>query len=116
MSYKFRYCQEFNRMIPGVLIDSRASIPQIKNQIGVVIKQYTDSQVSLVTANVLPYTVNNSDGNLSGYFTLIVNPETKNVAIGQFVLRPAFKEKLIEISSQISTFIISNLWQKDYLF
>lgn len=113
MTYKFIYLQEVNRLIPGVLIDSRATIPAIANQIGHVIKKYTDSQVALVTDSVIPYRIESEDGNLAGYFCLQVLPV---VDIQQFVLRPAFRQFLPLISAQINTFVQQNQWKPDFLF
>lgn len=113
MNYKFIYLQEVNRVIPAVLIDARASIPEIANQVGAVIKAYTDSKVALVTDAVIPYRIETEEGNLAGYFVLQVLPK---VEMQQFVVRPAFKQVLPIISAQINTFIQQNQWKADFLF
>jgi hypothetical protein len=116
MTFDFIFSREQYRIIPAVLIDNRANIPAIANQIGTVIKAYTDSQVALVTPTTLFYKVESNLGSICGYFTLNVNVGTKAVALGQFVLRPNFQQFLTQITNQISTFIQSNMWQNDYLF
>lgn len=103
-------------MIPSVLIDARASIPEIANQVGVVIKAYTDSKVGLITGTVIPYRIESEAGNLAGFATLQVSAVTKTVSIQQFVLRPAFRQFLPLISGLFNTFITNNQWQADYLF
>lgn len=116
MTYKIVYCQEPNRVIPSVLIDARASIPEIANQIGVTIKAYTDAKVALVTATVISYRIETEEGNLAGFFSLQVILGSKTASIQQFVLRPAFEQFLATISGLINTFITNNQWQADYLF
>lgn len=115
MIYRFIYDDQPFRTIPGVLIDSRAGTP-LANQIGTVIKAYTDGQVSLVTDNVIPYKVETDSGNLAGYFTLQVILGNQSAQMQQFVLRPGFKQFLSEISAQINTFITGGQWKPDFLF
>lgn len=115
MKVRFIYDENYSRTIPACIIDARASIAAIKNQIGDVIKAYTDSQVKAVNQNTLPYKLETMDGNLAGYITLIVDMTTEGCALGQKVLRPAF-QGFMDIPTQISTFITSNSWKIDILF
>jgi hypothetical protein len=116
MTYRFIYSQsECNRIIPAVLIDKRASIDEIKNKAGSIIKAFTDQQVSLVTDTTIFYKIETDQGNLAGYFTLQVI-RTGVVAILQYELRPAFVEFDLEISGLISNFIRDASYQQDYLF
>lgn len=115
MTYRFIIDDQPFRTIPAVIIDSRAGTP-LANQIGAVIKSYTDSQVALVTDSVIPYKIETGAGSLAGYFTLQVILGNQIAQLQQFVLRPAFKQFLSGISVQIDTFITTNNWKSDYLF
>ena len=113
MTFSFTYEPEFQRVIPAVEIDARASNPAIRNQIGDVIKSFTDGKVALVTDNVIVYRIETDDGNLGGYFTVQVS---SGVATLQFsTLRPAFVQFSPQIFGLISKFVQSGQWQADYL-
>ena len=114
MIVRFIYDMEYERTIPATIKDARASIPQVKNQIGSVIKTFTDSQVALITDNVLPYKLEIMDGNLVGYIAIRVVSGEASVYLKQ--LRPAFVQFDSEISEQINTFIINNIWQFDSVY
>lgn len=115
MSYRFIYSQsECNRLVPSVLIDKRAAIPEIKNQIGSVIKSFTDTQAAMITDKTIFYKIENSSGNVAGYATLAVIRDGV-VSILQFELRPAFEQFSAEISANLSSFILNNEWVNDYL-
>jgi hypothetical protein len=116
MSYRVIYNEEYRRVIPAVLIDSRANIAAIKTAGGFAVKAYTDSQVALVTDTVIPYKIETNEGNLAGYFNLSVSTNPKSAVLLNAQLRPAFVQFNSEISQIISNFIISNDWQFDYLF
>ncbi len=115
MTYRFIIDDQPFRTIPAVIIDSRAETP-IANQIGAVIKAYTDSQVALVTDSVIAYKIETGTGSIAGYFTLQVILGNQTAQLQQFVLRPAFKQFLSEISAQIDTFITELQWKPDFLF
>jgi len=115
MSYRFIYSQsEANRLVPAVLIDKRAAIPEIKNKTGVVIKAFIDVQVALVTESCIFYKIETDLGNLAGYFTLQVIREGV-VIILQQELRPPFEQFSVEISGLIANFITNGTWQTDHL-
>lgn len=116
MSYRIIYNEEYRRVIPAVLIDSRANISAISTAGGFAVKAYTDAQVALVTATVIPYKIETNEGNLAGYFNLSIGVNPKSAVILNAQLRPAFVQFNSEISQIISNFIISNDWQFDYLF
>lgn len=108
MSYRFIYNNsEALRVIPSVLIDNRANIPEIKNKVGTVIKAFTDAQVAMVTNSTIHYKIETEDGgNLAGYFTLQL-VRAGVVVLLQFELRPAFLQFSSIISAEISTFMQS---------
>lgn len=115
MIVRFIYDMEYERTFPAVLKDARASIPEIKNQIGSIIKAFTDSQVALVMDNVLPYKIETADkGNLVGYMAIRVVSGEASVYLKQ--LRPAFMQFDADISEQINTFIISKLYAFDSIY
>ena len=115
MTYYFIYEPDYSRIIPALLIDARASIPEIANQIGMVIKSYTDSKVALVNDETIVYKIETNLGVLAGYFSIQVNTENKTAVLQQFVLRPAF-QSFSEIQAQITKFIQNLEWQPDFLF
>lgn len=114
MTFIISYDIEYKRTIPSVLIDSRVTIPAIATKIGSVIKAFTDWEVNQVTSSILPFKIENSNGNLCGYFTLRINGQF--AFLFQYQLRPAFQQFNAEISAQINTFVQSNSWRNDYLF
>lgn len=115
MSYRLIYSQsDCSRIIQSVLIDKRASVPEIKNQIGTAIKTFIDSQVAMVTDSTLFYKIETGNGNLAGYFTLTV-VRTGVVSILQYELRPAFEQFSSEISKELANFINNGYWANDYL-
>lgn len=113
--YRFIFSfAEKNRIIPSVLIDSRATIQAIKNQIGDVIKAYTDTQAAMVQPGDLFYKIEVSEkGNLVGYFTL--RPNDGAVSVIQYQLRPAFVPSDAVIQIEIGNFITSGAYKADSL-
>lgn len=97
------------------IIDNRANIPEIKGRDGNIIQAYIDSQLALITQNVLVYRVESADLNLAGFFALEVNTGNKSCEKIMQVLRPAFQE-ISEISELISNFILAGSWRGDFLF
>lgn len=115
MTYNFVYEPEYFRIIPAILIDARASIPEIKNQTGFPIKYYTDSQVAQINERSITYKIETELGVLAGYFSIQVNTINKTAILLMQQLRPAFKG-FTEIQTQISNFIQAGTWKPDYLF
>lgn len=125
MGFLFRYePSEFQRVIPAVLIDSRASIPAIANQTGAVIKAYFDVEVTKANnpQGVLFFkieTIKNknqtADGVLVGYFSLAIKGFGVSATLYQFQLRPAFQQFSTQISAEIAIFIMNNEWKQYYL-
>lgn len=114
MSYIIQYDQDYKRTIPACIIENRANIPEIRNQIGVVIKAYADAAVAQVTENVIPYKIITDLGALVGYFLIqISNMGQNGVKIAQ-VLRPQF-QSFMEISEIIDNFILTNSFLDDIL-
>jgi len=121
MGFLFIYePSEYQRIVPAVLIDSRASIPALANKTGNDIKAYTDVEVSRVAAspNVLFFrieTVKNkteiADGVLAGYFSIRV---LGRPVLYQYQLRPQFQQFSTHISAEIYNFISNGLY-KEYL-
>lgn len=116
MTYSIIYEPDYSRIMMAVIIDARATIPEIKNQVGSVIKSYVDSKVALVSENTIFYKIETDQGVMAGYFTIEVNTANKTALLGQFLLRPAFVKFSGEITNIITNFIALKKWQKDYLF
>ena len=117
MTFRFIYQpSEFTRIIPAILIDARASIPAIKNQVGSVIKTYTDAEVAKVVDYVLFYKIETTDGVLAGYYSLSIRLNGNHAVLLQYQLRPSFSSFVTQISAQINTFINNGSWKQDYLF
>lgn len=116
MSIQFRFIYEpsqYKRIIPACIIEARASIPAIKNKIGVIIKAYTDAEVAKVILNeVLVFKIETTQGVLAGYFTLDVRGQGMTGNLYQFVLCPAFKVFTTQISAEISIFITSGEYKQ----
>mgnify|MGYP006935487267 CR=1 FL=1 len=116
MIFKVTYNQEYKRVIPAVLIDSRQNLPFLKSAGGYDVLAYTESQVDLVTERVVPYKIETEEGNLAGYFNLQVQDGNDDAAfLLNYQLRPAFQSFNSEILGIISNFISSNEWQFDCL-
>lgn len=116
--YNIVYEPDFSRVIPACIIDARASIPTIKNQIGDVIKEYIDGQLALITDNCITYKIESESGVLAGVFVINVDTETKTATLLMKELRPAFRtwRMSLDISLIISNFIANKLWEPDFLF
>ncbi len=114
---------EYQRIIPAVTIDARATIPAIKNEIGAVIKAYTDVEVNKAAASEVIFfrieTIANkgqpADGVLAGYFSLYVRSFWSSAVLYQFLLRPNFKQNTTQISAEISQFILNSQWKQYFL-
>lgn len=115
MPYFISFCENWQRVIPMCIIEDRANIPAIKNEPGTVVKAYIDSQLALITGNVLVYRVESENCNLAGFFALEVNTGDKSCQKIMEILRPAFQGNS-EISELIITFINENQWFGDFLF
>lgn len=110
---------EFGRIIPAVIIDSRATIPAISNAIGSVIKAYFDIEINKVKNDdrVLFFKIETvdlpnsenlklEDGVLVGYFSLLT--KGTNAILYQRQIRPSFTFLDTQISAEITTFITGN--------
>lgn len=111
MIFRFIYCEEPERIIPAVLIDSQYTIPSIANKVGFDIKSYTDAEVNKITDSVLPYKIETELGVLAGYFTIKI----QDGILFQYQLRPSFKSFSNTISKQISNFIQDGEYKHDTL-
>lgn len=113
MAYFITFCDNWQRVIPMCIIENRANIPAIKNQIGSVIQDYIDSQLALITSEVLVYRVESENCNLAGFFAIQAGAPETGAVIMQ-VLRPAF-QGFPEIQKNINNFITENSWRFDQL-
>lgn len=123
-SFRFIYePSEFGRIIPAVLIDARATIPAIKNQIGDVIKAYTDVEVAKASGNGVLFFrietiysgIGTANGVLAGYFSLAVKPFGNSAGLYQIQLRPSFYQNTTQLNAEINVFLSSNGWVQYYL-
>lgn len=105
------YASEYQRIIPACIIDSRAFIPEVLNQVGTVIESFTDAEVAKVVEGVLPYKLETMEGNMIGFFSLKLDGST--VGIYQRFIRPAFRRFDLEISQRIAIFIHQNEYVAD---
>lgn len=116
MTYTIVFEPDFSRILPAIIIEARATIPEIANQIGSVIKNYTDEKVALITDTCIFYKVETELGVISCIFSIQVNTSNKTALLQQLVYRPAFVQFSTEISNLIGNFIGLGSWQPDYLF
>lgn len=113
-TYRIIFSKEYQRIVPALMIDTREGTA-LANQIGTVIKSYTDAAVNAITDNTLFYKLETMQGVLSGYFTLEINKETNTVNVASMILRHAFKTDILNIENQVNSFIQSSNWRQDYL-
>ncbi len=104
---------DFRRVMTGVIVDSQYTIHAISNHLGTVIKAYADAEIGKVTVAVLPYRIENENGNLMGYFT--VRTKFGNGILYQKQIRPAFHQFDSIISQEISNFIHNGSFKLDLL-
>lgn len=116
MNVNFVYEPDYGRVISATYTDSRSSVPEIKNKVGAVIKEYIDAQVSLVSDKSIVYKVESDLGTIAGFFVISVNTFNKTANLQTSVLRPSFKQYFSEISDEIVKFTNGTEWQQDYLF
>ena len=114
MTFRIIYNQDYKRIIPAVLIDSRGLIPDIQETDGFATKNYTDSVVNMVNEDTVPYKIETDTGNLVGYFNILVGIDG-NASLMNSQIRPAFQNFDAEISQLIITFIASNDWVYDFI-
>jgi len=116
MTVRFIYEPDYPRLIPAILIDARASIPAIANQIGSVIKVYTDAAVTAVTPETIVYRLENAvSGVIAGFMTVNTSNRGQVGVLGTVTLRPAYQSSAAEISTLISNFIQSGSFKADIL-
>lgn len=116
MTIRFIYEPDYQRLIPAILIDARASIPAIANQVGTVIKAYTDAAVAAVTPETIVYKLENADnGATIGIMTVKTSNMGQIGVLGGVTLRPAYESSAADISQQISNFMVENLFKPDIL-
>lgn len=112
MIYNFIFCEEYKSLIWGVIADSRANIPSVKDQPGSIIKSYVDSQTALAVPGVVVYKIE-AGSSLAAYFLLSTAPGA--VSVISLQLRPAFVQFEQEINQNIATFISGNNWVFDII-
>lgn len=116
MTFRFIYSQEVPRLVTAVIIDSKSLIPEIALGIGSVIKTYTDGQIAQLNENsTLTYKIESMDGNLAGYFSILLTNMGQNATKFQQVLRPAFQSFSSKLSEDISNFIQNGEYRPDFL-
>lgn len=116
MSYFIQYEPDYIRLLPAMIIESRATIPEIKNQVGIVIQNYTNSQVLLIGVNSLYYKIETDLGCIASTFSIDVNTTNQTGVLNIFTIRPAFVQFKVEIQEIINNFIMSKEFIGDYLF
>lgn len=115
MTFQITYDPDYKRTMFAVIVENRANIPAIKNQIGSVIKQYVDGQTAMVTDSVLPYKVETADnGVVTAFFSVQVTNMGLNAVKLQQVICPVF-QSFMEINELIDNFITNGLYRNDIL-
>lgn len=105
-TYRFIYANDrYQSLMWGIIADSRATIPSIKNAIGDIIKAYVDSQIALVTPGVSVYKIETELGCVAGYLGIQASGNPGSVVFLQ--VRPPFEGDILAINQQISNFIAS---------
>lgn len=115
MKFDFIYTKEWHRIVQVILIDSReTSMPTSLD--GNAIKKEIDQWITRIDNNSIFYKIENENGVLIGYFTLLVNKELKSATLKLFQLRKPFYSYEAQIKQQIYAYINSQEWQNDFLF
>lgn len=114
MIYRITYSDDYKRVIPAVIIDGRGLSAATATLSGYEMKAYTDAKVNKVTPNTIPYKIETDNGNLAGYFILMIDYNGIPVLV-DYLFRPAFVQFSSEISQIINNFITSGNWQFDTL-
>lgn len=110
-----KYDQEYKRTITAVIFDSRVSYPDTKNLSGFTLKAFADSQISLVTENVLSYKILTILGTLVGYMTIKSDNMGRFGVKSQQRLRVAYQTFVNEINELTDNFIENSYWKADQL-
>lgn len=114
MTLSLQYELDYHRIILAVICDSSGIIPQTIGQPGTVVYAYFQTQLALVTPNVLFYRIITRDGNIGGY--CLIQVENGVAVVLSVQLRPAFVSFSAQISQIISIFIQGNLFLQDLLY
>lgn len=113
MNFYISYCVEFNRVIAGIVLESRQNITAIKNKSGFEVKAFFDNEIDKVGSDVLPYKMETETGTLAAYFSLRVTGTA--AVLYQLFIRHNFAEFATEISGFISNFISNGSYKSDIL-
>lgn len=116
MNYFIVYEPDYSRVLPAILIDCRASIPEISNKAGSIIKSYTDIQVGQIGSFSVFYKIETDKGTVAGVFWIDVNTQDNTALLRSSWLRPAFAQFSVEINEIINNFIALKQWSIDFLF
>lgn len=108
------FFENYIKGIPAIIIDCRASIPEIKGKSGVFIKSFFDEKISEISPNSIPYRIETEKGVLAGYFVIEVQGAGLPPIKKQQFLRPAFQGDA-EIIKEIDNFTTSGKWMDDFL-
>jgi hypothetical protein len=112
MEFRFIYEFYYAKLIQFVLLDARQTAFSVVGN-GNVLQPLIDAKIALVKPNVNPNIKRGNNGAIAGYFTLEINDNIPTLQQSQ--IRPNFGIFSSKINTQISNFIISNEWSKDYL-
>lgn len=115
MSYRILYTTEPKRIISGVIMDSRFTIPALAGLGGFAVKRYVDDLIVQVSSGELVYKIETFEGQMAGVFALRVTNNGLNVENLFTYLRPAFQSLGITINLLVSSWVQNGDWKPDFL-
>ena len=112
MTYYIDFCIEIKRVVQFVTISNRVAL-NLAGMDGNELQPIIDAQVLSIGDNPYFYTIESSEQNLAGYFSLTV---VGNVATLQYKnYRPQFSTSYTLFDNMIASFISSGDWEFDVL-
>lgn len=115
MTFRFIYCTEPERVIPGVVLDARVPLG-IWEQTGFQQQAFFKQQLALITPEVLPYKIEVAEnGTCAGYFLLKTRNIGQTAEVLTLSLRPAFQDFTSDIPQKCANFILNGDFRPDLL-
>lgn len=109
------YNEDYDRIVPAVLIDTRITNTFIQGSNGWVINSYVELELQKIASNVLFYRIESALGSLVGYCMIQVNETTLSASILSLNVRNCFNNDKGDVANQINNFITNGTWFQDYL-
>lgn len=116
MNYRFIYTEDFDRIVPAVMIDSRQDFVSLQGKTGFQFKALIDQELAKIYSNTLFYKIESENGSVVGYIMVNINTQTLSSTIASFRLRHCFFLDEINIINQANIFVNNGNCLQDYLY